>query len=453
MDPVTTPVTAPAARPAAAEAGWLKKNGINLALVAAVVIVVLRFLDPIDFLLAAGGLGLIIFIHELGHFLAAKWCDVYVKTFSIGFGPALPFCSYQYGETTYKLALVPLGGFVSMAGQEDGVVDEGEDTDPRSFRNKTVLQRMLIISAGVVMNILLAAVCFVVAYMNGVEEIPATVAAVNPGSAAWKAGLHTGTEIKKIGSRENPWFDDIKPIVWATQKGELLPLAYEYDGKRVGISVEPVREDGELYPVIGFNPPHTLTLQADRRKELPVALAGTPAAAAKGADGGPGFQPGDTFVAATDPGKPDTVTPLTDWKDLDTRFAKLAGKPITIQVRRKGEPVGAGTVSVALQPAFHHVAGMRMRMGPIVALRAGTLGNSSPAEQAGVRARSSNGDATGDRIVEVAVTAADGKIRVFSSDSDKIKAGTAQPLDPLRLPYELNAWADQKPADKTVRLT
>jgi regulator of sigma E protease len=451
MDPVTTP-QGPAATPdapvAESEAGWLRKNGINLALVVAVVVVILRYLDPLDFLLAAGGLGLIIFIHELGHFLAAKWCDVYVKTFSIGFGPALPFCSYKWGETTYKLALVPLGGFVAMAGQEDGVVDEGEDTDPRSFRNKSVLQRMLIISAGVIMNILLAAVCFVVAYLNGVDEMPAIVSSVHPGSAAWKAGLHAGTEIKRIGTRENPWFDDIKPIVWATQKGETLPLEYEFGGKRTEIGVEPVREEGDLVPVIGFKPPDSLTLQSGRRGELPGTRPGSPAAAAKAADGGPGFLPGDTFLAATDPADRAAVTPLTGWRDLELRLAKLAGTPVTIQVRRKDPKAGPDPVSIVLPPAFRRDSGLRMRMGPVVALRTG-----SPAEAAGVIAKTPAGDVTGDRIVDVEMTATDGKTIRYSADTDKVQAGAAKPLDPLRLPHALNAWADRNPSDKTVRLT
>src|SRR5437870_4400052 len=99
------------------------------------------------------GLGFVIFFHELGHFLVAKWCDVHVQTFSIGFGPALPGCSFQWSETTYKLALFPLGGYVQMVGQVDGheESDGGED-DPRSYKNKSVGQRMAIISAGVVMN-------------------------------------------------------------------------------------------------------------------------------------------------------------------------------------------------------------------------------------------------------------------------------------------------------------
>ena len=82
------------------------------------------YLDPIDTLKVILGLGLVICIHELGHFLAAKWCDVHVKTFSIGFGPAVPFCSYKWGETTYMIGIIPLGGYVSMVGEGDNAGDD-----------------------------------------------------------------------------------------------------------------------------------------------------------------------------------------------------------------------------------------------------------------------------------------------------------------------------------------
>src|ERR1051325_2182784 len=71
------------------------------------------------------GLSFVVFVHELGHFLAAKWCDVNVTTFSIGFGPAIPGCRFKWGETTYKFAILPLGGYVQMVGQIDG--DEASD--------------------------------------------------------------------------------------------------------------------------------------------------------------------------------------------------------------------------------------------------------------------------------------------------------------------------------------
>ena len=111
-------------------AGWLWMKQGPMALVQAALVI--------------AGLGLVIFVHELGHFLAAKGCDVYVKTFSIGFGPALPGCSFRWGETLYMVGALPLGGYVQMVGEGT----EEEDDNPRSFKKKTVLQRMLIISAG-----------------------------------------------------------------------------------------------------------------------------------------------------------------------------------------------------------------------------------------------------------------------------------------------------------------
>src|SRR5271165_32444 len=105
----------------------------------------------------AVGLGLVIFIHELGHFLMAKWNGVKVEKFSIGFGPTL--FGFRRGETHYVLAMVPLGGFVKMLGE--GPEDEAnKSTDPRAYPNKSVSARMAIISAGVIMNLLFGWLCF-----------------------------------------------------------------------------------------------------------------------------------------------------------------------------------------------------------------------------------------------------------------------------------------------------
>ena len=100
---------------------------------------------------AALGLGLVIFLHELGHFAVAKWCNVFVERFSIGFGPV--FFSRKWGETEYALSLIPFGGYVKMLGQDDAdpsqLTNEEIAADPRSYVAKSVLQRMAIISAGV----------------------------------------------------------------------------------------------------------------------------------------------------------------------------------------------------------------------------------------------------------------------------------------------------------------
>jgi regulator of sigma E protease len=137
------------------------------------------------------GLSFVIFIHELGHFLAAKWCGVNVTTFSIGFGPAIPGCQFTWGETNYKLAILPLGGYVQMVGQIDGdESSDGSEDDPRSYRRKTVGQRMLIISAGVIMNAILAACCFIAIYQgDGKEHSAAVISMVDADSQAFMFGL------------------------------------------------------------------------------------------------------------------------------------------------------------------------------------------------------------------------------------------------------------------------
>src|SRR5208337_3873221 len=123
------------------------------------------------------GLGFVIFIHELGHFLMAKWNGVKVEKFSIGFGPSL--FGFRRGDTEYVVAALPLGGFVKMLGE--GVEDEANKcTDPRAYPNKSVSARMAIISAGVIMNLFLAYACFVFKYMHERQESPAEVGAVSP---------------------------------------------------------------------------------------------------------------------------------------------------------------------------------------------------------------------------------------------------------------------------------
>src|SRR5207302_5302805 len=154
---------APPEQPAP-ERPWLVRNGPYLFILLAVVLFLTIKFNPLSILMVVVGLGMVIFIHELGHFLVAKWCDVHVETFSIGFGPALPGCSFRWGETTYMIALFPLGGYVKMVGE--GAESEEDENDPRSFKNKSVGQRMAIISAGVTMNLIFGFACFVFVYMT-----------------------------------------------------------------------------------------------------------------------------------------------------------------------------------------------------------------------------------------------------------------------------------------------
>ena len=157
------------------------------------------------------GISFVIFWHELGHFLLAKWNGVYVKTFSIGFPPRLVRL-FKHRETEYVLGSVPLGGYVHMLGEDEGQTEpapgsekavtdaEGQpraDVEPSlanhpgAFFNKSAWARMAIISAGVVMNIILGVICFTVVYMAGGRlEAPAILGGVAAGGPAYRADRH-----------------------------------------------------------------------------------------------------------------------------------------------------------------------------------------------------------------------------------------------------------------------
>ena len=441
---------------------WLRQNAVSLAITAGVVALVFWKLDPVDTVKVVLGLGFIIFIHELGHFLAAKWCDVHVKTFSIGFGPAVPFCSYRWGETTYMLGIIPLGGYVSMVGEGTGEsTPEGDpdddDNDPRSFKNKPVGQRMLIISAGVIMNFILGMACFVGAYLHGVAEKPATAGTVESGGAAWRAGIRTGDDIVRIGSRDNPFFDDLRPVVTSTLKDEQLPAAVRHNGKTEELTVEPLRDEGVPYPQLGISPPYRLQLIDLKKRSVPPTFPGTPAALAKDADGGPGFRPGDRLVGMTDPADPAKVTPLrpaphdsaqADFDDYHRRMVLLAERPVTVRVERKD----GGTADVTVAPALRHDLGIRFQMGKVAAVRRG-----GPADGKVVAAPPPGGAAApADVIAAVGVADAAGKKTWFANGPRPAEAApgdAVRPLDSLLLADQLDDWAAGFPEGQRGNLT
>ncbi len=410
--------------------------------------------------LVALGLGFVIFVHELGHFLVAKWCDVHVETFSIGFGPSIPGCSFRRGETLYKIAWVPLGGYVKMVGEgEDG--DEESD-DPRSFKNKTVWQRMAIISAGVVMNIILGFLCFIFVFeTHGIAQDPAVVSMVDPGGPAWQKGVPTGAVIKQIGDIQNPYFEDLRWTVTGSRSGEKLPLVYEtpdHPGRLVETELEPRSGKEDMAPVIGVMMPRKLELLSPSRKTQPPVVPGSPASRAT-----PAFEPGDRIIATTDPNNSGRVTPLPDdprntqakqpdYFEFERRQERLAGIPMVMRVERKSAPPGSTPVDITVPPAFHSVFGMRMRMGQIAAVR-----HDSPAARVGVRARDPDLKTDGDILEQVEVAGPDGrKIRwvlTRKADEPAPTGVDVRELDPVRLPFELGQWARSAKGPKDVVLT
>lgn len=178
-------------------------------------------------------LGILVFVHELGHFCVAKLCGVKVLKFSLGFGPRL--VSHKRGDTEYMICAIPLGGYVQMLGE--GVGDQGEDAEidaedeQRSFSKKSIPRRMAIVAAGPVMNLILPFLILPLAYMIGINlpaylDEPACVGYVVPGSEADAAGFRNGDCIIKIsGVDVASWSDTGSALVNSAGK----PIVFTLD--------------------------------------------------------------------------------------------------------------------------------------------------------------------------------------------------------------------------------
>src|ERR1700689_946515 len=187
-------------------------------------------------------IGIMILIHELGHYWAARFFDVKVDTFSFGFGPRL--FGFKKGETDFRFSLILLGGYVKMVGEQPG--DE-QASDPRSFLNKPRWQRLIIVFAGPAMNIILAVAVLTGLFMVRFPKIPTSpspeIGYIVPDSAAAKAGLQEGDRIVQIGDTTNPTWEDINmkevasaehPVsVWILRNGQrkLMPVTPVLDPK------------------------------------------------------------------------------------------------------------------------------------------------------------------------------------------------------------------------------
>jgi len=170
-------------------------------------------------------LGILIFVHELGHFLAAKYAGVGVLKFSLGFGPRL--VGKKKGETEYLISAVPLGGYVKLLGESEGDIVAPED-EKRSFLKQPVIKRIGIVAAGPFFNFLFAVLAFALIYMIGVPVLTTDIGGVQKDSMADKAGLREKDRIIAIdGKKVDTWGDIAETIRHGDGKEMTLLIARE----------------------------------------------------------------------------------------------------------------------------------------------------------------------------------------------------------------------------------
>ncbi|MBN2538682.1 MAG: RIP metalloprotease RseP [Deltaproteobacteria bacterium] len=183
-------------------------------------------------------LGVLIFVHELGHFLVAKWSGVGVLKFSLGFGPRL--FGKKIGETEYVLSAIPLGGYVKMLGESEDEEELSPDDEKRSFHKQTVLKKISIVAAGPLFNFLFAIVAFAVVYAVGVPVSTSRIGNVQEGSAAFEAGMQSGDVIIAINDSEISRWSELADAV-SGSNGDELRISVDRGNKFLDISVTPER--------------------------------------------------------------------------------------------------------------------------------------------------------------------------------------------------------------------
>ncbi len=368
------------------------------------------FGSVLNILYAALGLGLVIFFHELGHFMVAKWCDVYVERFSIGFGPIL--YSFKKGETEYALSAVPFGGYVKMLGQDDAdpsqLTSEEIAEDPRSYSAKTVFQRMAIISAGVIMNIITGFLFYAIAFGFGVDNISNVAGVVPAGTPAWVNNIQSGDVIQEVNGEPIKVYGDLLHAV-ALSDGPLAIKGQHADGTPFEKTVQP--DESGRRRVLGISP--ASSLECGMIQEGDEKSAAVPGLAASKAE--PPFQAGDKILKIDD-------EPATGYASLLNLLAKKRKQSVKMTVSRpvdddgKSEKSEDVVIDVPANP-FHQL-GIWVDTGDIAAIQKDSL-----AAEAGLE--------VGDKITKI-----DGKT-----------VGTD--FDPLRIPEIL---ADKHGKDVVISI-
>ena len=273
-------------------------------------------------------IGVMILVHELGHFWAARAFDVRVDVFSFGFGPRL--FGFRRGETDYRFSLFLFGGYVKMAGDQPG---EANADDPRGFLAKPRWQRLIIAFAGPFMNIVLAIAVltglFMVSYEKVVDDNGALIGHVMANSPAAKAGIQAGDKIVRLNGKDNPDWEDILTTE-ISGVGRPMTVGIDRHGRVFSASVTPVLDEKAGLGDAGW--------EGQNQIQVGGVTEGMPAEAA-------GLKKGDLLVKVNG-------LPIHSRYTLPEVIRKSDGHPVTIEYLRDGS-----THTVAIVPVFRNIDG------------------------------------------------------------------------------------------------
>ncbi|MHB8302183.1 MAG: RIP metalloprotease RseP [Acidobacteriaceae bacterium] len=271
-------------------------------------------------------LGVLVLVHEFGHFVVAKMCGVRVETFSIGFGKRL--FGFRRGDTDYRISALPLGGYVKMSGETVGDIPTGEaTTDPGNYGSHPRWQRVLIACAGPAANFLLAFVLMTIVYM-GHNEVPnflsgpAVVDYVLPGSAAANAGLQPDDRIVRFDGVQNPTWQQIF-VHSVLNLNHSVAMRVEDNGQEKKISLPltaPADPDNFALSDAGFTP-------VEQHRPLKIAVLDPDMPGAKA-----GLKIGDAIISIDG-------TVLHSLTSMILYLQQNGAKPVTLNILRDGKPM------------------------------------------------------------------------------------------------------------------
>ena len=291
-------------------------------------------------------IGILVVVHEFGHYLAARWAGVKVLRFSVGFGK--PLLSRRFGrdQTEWTLSALPFGGFVKMLDEREGEVPAAEAH--RSFNRATVWRRIGIVIAGPAANFLLAIVFYWALLLHGLPALKPMIGEPPAGTPAAQAGLVAGDEIRRVNGTDTPSFQDLRlTLLRAGMAAEAITLELA-DGRSVRLDVQPmqtenleqdilrplgiVRYDPVIAPVVGKLLPHGAAVRA-------------------------GLQPGDRLLAANGEA-------VANWQDWVQVVRRHPAKSLHIEYERQGQRGALTVVPDAVDEAGQRVG--KIGAGPQV---------------------------------------------------------------------------------------